>query len=105
MREKRSWLDTLKETIEEKPQLPRENSESPKATNVQNVRKSEEKAGGEVINVNTAHVPRTADECGLLAAGWSPKERMRLTIWANPMTGFYFSKEVALHCLDQRRGA
>lgn len=105
MREKKSWLDALKETLEEKPQLPRENSENLKATTVQNVRKSEEKAGGEGIDINTTYVPRTEDERHLLADGWSPKERMGLTIWANPESGFYFSQEVALHYLDQRSGA
>ena len=35
----------------------------------------------------------------LLAAGWEPKERGGLVIWANPKTGFYCSREVALHRL------
>ncbi len=38
----------------------------------------------------------------LLAAGWKPKERGRLLIWANPETGFYCSQEVALHRLEAR---
>ena len=39
------------------------------------------------------------EERRLLAAGWSPKERGGLVIWANPETGFYCSRDVALHRL------
>jgi hypothetical protein len=42
------------------------------------------------------------EERGLIAAGWKPKERGGLVIWANPETGFYYSQEVALHLLKQR---
>ena len=35
----------------------------------------------------------------LLAAGWKPKERGGLVIWARLENGFYYSQEVALHCL------
>jgi len=47
------------------------------------------------------------DERRLLAAGWTPKERcgpLELTICAHPETGFYYSQEVALHCIGQRQG-
>lgn len=40
------------------------------------------------------------EECGLIAAGWKPKERGGLVIWANPETGFYYSQEVALRRLE-----
>jgi hypothetical protein len=72
---------------------------------LQYTQKSEEKAWGEVVNINTAPLPRTEDERRLLAAGWEPKERMGLVIWANPETGFYCSREVALHRLDESSGA
>ena len=61
-----------------------------------------------VVDVNTARAPRDEDDRRLLAAGWSPKERcgpLRLTIWANPETGFYCSQEVALHRLNERSEA
>ena len=45
------------------------------------------------------------EERRLLAAGWSPKERGGMLIWANPQTGFYCSQEVALHRLDAGRDA
>ncbi len=56
-----------------------------------------------VTDIQTARALRGEDERRLLAAGWSPKERcgpLELTIWANPETGFYCSREVALHRLD-----
>lgn len=62
-------------------------------------------------NINTARgfaVERDPDDRRLIAAGWSPKDRCGpkdLSIWANPETGFYFSREVALHCLGQRSEA
>lgn len=37
----------------------------------------------------------------LIAAGWKPKERGGLVIWANPETGFYISQEVALYRLKR----
>ena len=42
---------------------------------------------------------RADEERRLLAAGWSPKERGGLVIWADPQTGFYSCREVALHRL------
>lgn len=42
------------------------------------------------------------EERRLIAAGWKPKQRGGLFIWANPATGFYYSQEVALHRLQQR---
>lgn len=105
---KKSWLDALKETIEEEPRFPREDSGKPTATTVQNVRKPQEEAGGEVVYLDAARVLWGEDERRLLVAGWSPKERcgpLELTIWANPETGFYCSQEIALHRLDQSTDA
>lgn len=108
---KKPWLDALKKTIEEEPQLPREDSEKSKTTTVQNMQKpreAEHEAGGEVVDLNTARVLGSEDERRLLAASWSPKDRcgpLELTIWADPETCFYCSREIALHRLDQDSGA
>ena len=61
----------------------------------------EEQQPAPVTDIRTAGtIPNSPDERRLLAAGWEPKERMGLTIWANPDTGFYCSQGVALHRLD-----
>jgi hypothetical protein len=107
MSEKKSWLDALKDAIEVEPQIPREDLQEPKATTVQNVRNPRKEAGDEVVDPDAARAARTEDERRLIAAGWSPKERcgpLGLTIWANPETGFYCSREVALLRLE-RKGA
>ena len=60
-----------------------------------------------IMDIATARasLANSPDERRLLAAGWEPKERMGLVIWANPETGFYCSREVALHRLDESNGA
>lgn len=65
-----------------------------------------------VTDINAARaIQRDPDERCLLAAGWTPKDRcgpLGLTIWAHPETGFYYSREAALHRLDNplpRRGS
>lgn len=61
-----------------------------------------------VTNIRIARagaLARGDDERRLLTAGWSPKVRSGLVIWANPETGSYCSREVALHRLDQETGA
>ena len=40
------------------------------------------------------------EEWGLMGAGWEPKERGGLVIWANLETGFYYSQEVAQYRLE-----
>jgi len=40
------------------------------------------------------------EERGLMGAGWEPKERGGLVIWANLETGFYYSQEVAQYRLE-----
>ena len=45
------------------------------------------------------------EERGLMDAGWEPKERGGLVIWANPETGFYCSQEVALYRLEALEAA
>lgn len=108
---RKSWLDALKETIEEAPRTPSEDLAKPTPIKVQKVRKlqeAEREAGGEVVNLNAARALRDEDERRLLAAGWSPKDRcgpLALTIWANPETGFYCSQEIALHRLRDQAAA
>jgi hypothetical protein len=58
-----------------------------------------------VVEVHTAEDasdPWGEEERKLIAAGWTPKKRGRLVIWANPETGFYCSQEVALHRLKRQ---
>jgi TubC N-terminal docking domain len=38
----------------------------------------------------------------LEAAGFKPKERCGKIIWQRPDNGFYYSKEVSLHLLNQK---
>ena len=38
----------------------------------------------------------------LLTASWKPKERCGKIIWQRPNNGFYYSKEVGLHLLNQK---
>ena len=42
------------------------------------------------------------DACKLSAAGWAPKEYCGKVIWEHPGNGFYYSKEVSLHLLNQK---
>lgn len=101
----KSWLETLKRTIEEESSAPSEELPKPEPGTPQNVRKPREVSAGEVVDLNAARsggavrVTDGSDERRLLAAGWRAKERMRLTIWANPETGLCCSREVALHRL------
>ncbi len=57
-----------------------------------------------VVDIRTARpVQRSPDERRLLATGWTPKDHcgpLELTIWASPETGFYCSREIALHRLE-----
>ena len=61
-----------------------------------------------LVNMQTAEKVRDSwgeEERGLIDAGWEPKERVGLVIWANPETGFYYSQEVALYRLEAREAA
>ena len=58
-----------------------------------------------VVDVQTAEKLSGSwgeEERRLIAAGWKPKVRGGLIIWANPETGFYYSQKVALHLLKRR---
>ena len=103
----KSWLKALKATIEEEPRPPRDESREPIPPTVQKVRKPRGGAGGKVADTRTARPgfsPRDEEERRLLAAGWKPKERMGLVMWADPETGFYCSRKVALHRLANPLG-
>ncbi len=95
----KSWLEALKETIEEKPSLQRGELREPTPSTMRNVQKV-----GDVVSIAAARpTPRDPDERRLLNAGWTPLDGCgprKLTIWAHPETGFYSSQEIALHCLD-----
>ena len=61
-----------------------------------------------LVDTQTAEKVRGSwgeEERRLIAAGWEPKERGGLVIWANPETGFYYSQEVALYRLEAREAA
>ena len=61
-----------------------------------------------LVDTQTAEKVRGSwgeEERRLIAAGWEPKERGGLVIWANPETGFYCSQEVALYRLEAREAA
>src|SRR5215208_8278152 len=54
---------------------------------------------GEVVRMRATADP---DACKLSAAGWESKERCGKVIWKHPGNGFYYSKEVSLHLLNQK---
>jgi hypothetical protein len=92
----RPWLEALKEHSIRRAQKEEETravlfADAPG----DNLTKPTE-ATASVVDIDTARIPRDEDERNLIAAGWEPKERMGLVIWANPETGFYFSQEMAL---------
>lgn len=62
-----------------------------------------------VTDINAAcPAERDPEDLRLIAAGWTPKDRCGpkdLTIWANPETGFYCSRDVALHRLEVLKNA
>ncbi len=56
----------------------------------------------EPTDIRTARTLRGEDEHRrLLVAGFKPKERGGLVVWANPETGFYFSQEMAAYFLGR----
>ena len=104
----RPWLEALKVTIRERgadtekpPEkileaLPSEGCESPADV------------PPPLVDTQTAEKVRGSweeEQRRLIAAGWEPKERGGLVIWANPETGFYCSQEVALYRLEAREAA
>lgn len=103
----RPWLEALKGTIRERSadtgETPEENTE---ALPLEGCKRCESlgDAPPPALDIRVAEKVRSSwgeEERGLMAAGWKPKERGGLVIWANPETGFYCSQEVALHRLKQ----
>jgi hypothetical protein len=104
----RPWLEALKDAMREDSadidETPEKISESLPSEGCE---RCESLADGPMPVVDMQTVEKLSDsweveERGLIAAGWKPKERGRLVIWANPETGFYYSQEVALHLLKRR---
>ena len=109
----RPWLEALKKSVaeeasEEPDRQPKETSKAPGGALTKPARLSQSAdETQDVTDTWTAGVVsiRGEDERRLIAAGWEPKERCGLIIWASPETGFYCSQEVALHRLEAREGA
>jgi hypothetical protein len=104
----RPWLEALKATIRERRadtnETPEKSSEILPPEGCERC-KSPVDVPSPVVDTQSAEKVRASwgeEECRLIAAGWKPKERGGLVIWANPKTGFYYSQEVALHLLEQR---
>ncbi len=104
----RPWLETLKASMRERgadtDKPPEKISET---LPPEGCERCESLADGPmpVVDMQTAEKLSGSwgvEERGLIAAGWKPKERGRLVIWANPESGFYYSQEVALHLLQRR---
>jgi hypothetical protein len=102
----RPWLEALKEHCDRREQG-RGTRDAIFADAPDDEPTKPTKACTPVVDIDAARAgfARDDDERRLLAAGWEPKERMGLVIWANPETGFYCSQEVALHRLGQGEGA
>ena len=104
----RPWLEALKDTMRERSTRTYESAEKmSEALPVEGRErcKSLTDEPTSVVNIQPAEKVGSSwgeEERMLIAAGWTPKERSGLVIWANPETGFYCSQEVALHLLKRR---
>jgi len=58
----------------------------------------EDRQPGEFMRIRAVADP---DTCKLLAADWEPKQRCGRTIWKRSGGGFYYSREMARHLLDE----
>jgi hypothetical protein len=106
---RRPWLEALKEHCDRRGQEQEETREAVFADAPGDQLTKPTKAPAPAVDIKSARTRSWGeDESRLIATGWSPKERcgpLGLTIWANPETGFYCSREVALHRMDDRSGA
>ena len=101
---RRPWLEALKEHCDRRGQEQEEPREAVFADAPSDQLTKPIKAPAPVVDINTARTRSWGeDESRLIAAGWGPKVRMGLVIWANPETGFYCSRDIALHRLDAVR--
>ena len=109
----RPWLEALKRNVteeasEEPDYPPKETSKAPgKVLTKPIILSQSADEPQDVPDTRTARAVSISgeDERRLIAAGWEPKERCGLIIWASPETGFYCSQEVALHRLEAQEGA
>ncbi len=104
----RPWLEALKRTMSERSADTNEPpEENPQTLPLGGCERCESPTGElpPVTDIPSTPTIRGEDEERLLAAGWTPKERGGLLIWASPETGFYCSQEVALHRLKLRGDA
>jgi hypothetical protein len=104
----RPWLEALKVTIRERGA----DTEKPPEKTLEALPSEECESPADVppplVDTQTAEKVRGSweeEERRLIAAGWEPKERGGLVIWANPETGFYCSQEVALYRVEAREAA
>ena len=104
----RPWLEALKDTMGERSadtdETPEKISEVLPSRGCERC-KSLIDEPTPVVDIQTdekVRGPWEEEERRLIAAGWKPKERGGHLIWANPESGFYYSKEVALHLLKRR---
>ena len=108
----RPWLETLKKSVaeeasQESDHPPKETSKVPgRVLTKPTILSRSVGETQDILDTRTARAVSISgeDERRLVAAGWEPKERCGLIIWANPETGFYCSQEVALHRLEAREG-
>ena len=104
----RPWLEALKTTIRERSADPDETQENKSETlPLEGCERCKSLSNvltpvADVRTTEKVHGPWGEEERRLIAAGWKPKERGGLVIWANPETGFYCSQEVALHRLKRQ---
>ena len=101
----RPWLEALKATIREgsadTDEAQKEISETQPSAGCERCESPADELDlfVEVQTTEEVSDPWGEEECRLIVAGWTPKERGGLVIWAHPETGFYYSQEVALHHL------
>ena len=104
----RPWLEALKGTMSERStdtdETPEDISEALPSEGCERCERPAEEPTP-AVDIWTAEKVRGSwgeEERGLIAAGWKPKGRGGLGIWASPETGFYYSQEVALHHMKRR---
>jgi hypothetical protein len=105
----RPWLEALKATMRERGadtfDPPEKISETLPLEGCERCKSPADEPTPVVDSCTAEKVRRDSwgeEESRLIATGWPPKERGGLVIWANPMTGFYCSQEMALHRLKRR---
>ncbi len=62
-----------------------------------------DKTPGVVDDIDVIEV-RSSEEIGLVAAGWTRKERLGKSIWQSPQNGFWYSREMASRLLESGGG-